>query len=65
LAGNPTLRVAMGQAGRARVEELFDETIVIRKTLGVYARVLPQWQDLRQRSGDRADFPMIASGEHV
>ena len=65
LAGNPTLRVAMGQAGRARVKELFDETIVIRKTLGVYARVLPQRQDLRQRSGDRADFPMIASGEHV
>jgi len=65
LAGNPALRVAMGQAGRARVKELFDETIVIRKTLGVYARVLPQRQDLRQRSGDRADFPMIASGEHV
>ena len=65
LAGNPTLRVAMGRAGRALVKELFDETIVIRKTLGVYARVLPQRQDLRQRSGDRADFPMIASGEHV
>jgi glycosyltransferase involved in cell wall biosynthesis len=65
LAGNPTLRAAMGQAGRARVKELFDETIVIRKTLEVYARVLPQRQDLRPRAGDRPDSPMIASGEHV
>jgi len=65
LAGNPALRVAMGQAGRARVKELFDETIVIRKTLGVYARALPQRQDLRPRAGDRADSPMIAAGDHV
>jgi glycosyltransferase involved in cell wall biosynthesis len=65
LAGNPDLRLAMGQAGRALVKELFDETIVIRKTLGVYARVLPQRQDLRKLAGDRVDFPMLASGEHV
>jgi glycosyltransferase involved in cell wall biosynthesis len=65
LAGNPTLRAAMGQAGRARVKELFDETIVIRKTLEVYARVLPQRQDLRRLAEDRPDSPMLASGKHV
>jgi glycosyltransferase involved in cell wall biosynthesis len=61
LADDPTLRVAMGQAGRARVKELFDETIVIRETLGVYARVLPHRQDLGKLAGDRPDFLMEAS----
>jgi glycosyltransferase involved in cell wall biosynthesis len=46
LARDPALRAAMGQAGRRLVKEHFEETIVIRKTLGVYARVLPQRQDL-------------------
>jgi glycosyltransferase involved in cell wall biosynthesis len=46
LAGDPALRAAMGQAGRRLVKENFEETIVIRKTLGVYSRVLPQRQDL-------------------
>jgi glycosyltransferase involved in cell wall biosynthesis len=64
LAGDPALRAAMGQAGRRLVKEHFEETIVIRKTLGVYARVLPQRQDLRQLVGDRVNFPLLASGEH-
>jgi glycosyltransferase involved in cell wall biosynthesis len=45
LAGNPALRLAMGQAGRARVQELFEDGIVIRKTLKVYARALPCGHD--------------------
>jgi glycosyltransferase involved in cell wall biosynthesis len=65
LAGNPDLRLAMGQAGRARVKELFAEGIVIRKTLRVYAGVLPHRQDLGKLAGNRSDFLMEASGSHV
>jgi glycosyltransferase involved in cell wall biosynthesis len=65
LAGNPALRLAMGQAGRARVKELFDESIVIRKTLGVYARVLPHRQDLGKLAENRSECLMEASGSNV
>lgn len=65
LAGNPALRLAMGQAGNARVKELFAEDIVNRKTLRVYARVLPHRQDLGSLAGTRSDFLRKTSGLHV
>ena len=40
LAGDPVRRRAMGRAGRALVEREFDEDIVARETLAVYAAAL-------------------------
>jgi glycosyltransferase involved in cell wall biosynthesis len=61
LAGNPTRRAAMGRAGRARVKERFDETIVIQETLKVYARALPHRQDGGNPAGDWPDCLKEAS----
>lgn len=62
LAGNPALRLAMGQAGRARVQELFEDGIVIWKTLKVYARALPHRRDLGTLAANGADSPLTVSG---
>ena len=65
LAANPALRLAMGRAGRKRVKELFDEGIVNRENLRVYARVLPHRRDLENLAGNRPDFLPESSNSHV
>jgi glycosyltransferase involved in cell wall biosynthesis len=61
LAGNPTLRLAMGQAGRARVQELFEDGIVIRETLKIYARALPGGHDFGTLTANGTDSPLRVS----
>jgi len=60
LAGNPVERRRMGEAGRKKVVEEFDERIVIARTLDVYREllgVLSDTLDMRTRE------PIIAGSE--
>ena len=41
LSENPEERARMGEAGRKRVLEDFDEKIIIKKTIGVYQELMP------------------------
>jgi len=41
LIDDPALRVKMGAAGRARVEENFSDAIICEKTLAVYNSLVP------------------------
>jgi len=55
LLGDPMLRVRLGRAGRARVQEAFSAEAMARATLGVYEEVL------NRRSAVRRMSPLVES----